>query len=396
MTQPINVVIPTRERPDTLRHALATVIAQDSDRLRIWVSDNASGPATRQVIEAAGDPRIRYLNTGRRLSMAHNYDFALSHVTEGWIVLIGDDDGLLPRRLEEAVAELEATGLEAAATDPCYYNWPGAAPDDPVQLTVPLGQRSTVISGRDAIARMLHHRWHDFKMPQTYTGGIVHADVVNRVRAIKGTFFQSQIPDVFSGYAICSSVDNFLFTNRPFALAGRSAHSIGAQLFAIKKSEFLGEELIPFHEDFPLPPAGTLTFSMPAMIYESYTQAAYLHGGHPAISKQEMLEVMLAWTPHGRKETLAWGRQFAVHHTLDYDTALARSPQIGRSLKRLEVRRQLKSLWQTARVFQGDHRPLANVAEAAQVADEILRRPPSRSAGVARALRHRIAAKTAS
>lgn len=390
MTQPINVVIPTRERADTLRHSLATVVSQDCDRLRIWVSDNASSPATREVVEAFADPRITYLNTGRRLSMSHNYEFALSHVDKGWIVMLGDDDGLLPGRLEPTVARLESLGLPAMATEMCLYNWPGAAPEDKVRLVVPLDRRCEIIDGRDAMARMLRLAGHDFRMPQTYTGGIVDAEVVARVRAVKGAFYQSQIPDVFSGYAICSSIERYLYTREPFAIAGRSRHSIGTKLFSRQPTAFLEEDLIPFHEDFALREGETLTFSMPAMIYEAYTQATYLHGGNPSISKQRILDMIMGCAPHGREQTQAWGLRFAEKHGLDYAASIERSGSLWRGLRRVELMRQLRNLWNSARIFDGDPGPLANVAEAAAAADTILRNPPNRPLQVIRGLLSRL------
>ncbi len=378
MTQPINVVVPTRERADTLLHCLRTIVAQDCDRLAIWVSDNASSPATREVVESFADPRIAYLNTGQRLSMSHNYEFALSHIGKGWIVMIGDDDGLLPGRLEPAVRKLEDSGAQALAAETCFFNWPAAVPEVPVRLTVPLARRTRRVEGRAAIATMLELEPYRLRLPQTYTGGIVHADVYNRIKAVKGSFFQSQIPDIFSGFAIASTVDSFLYTTRPFALAGRSSHSIGSALFAIEKSSFLDEGLIPWHADFPMPEAGTLTFSMPAIFCECYTQSAYLHGGDPPLFRQTMLERTLGRTEHGREQILAWGRQFAALHGLDYDAALRGAERIRRGRRIGAAARRLRNLWETARLFQGDPRPLANIADAAAAADAILRAPPGR------------------
>jgi cellulose synthase/poly-beta-1,6-N-acetylglucosamine synthase-like glycosyltransferase len=62
-----NVIIPTRERMDTLRHCLRTVVAQDYDPLNIIVSDNFSQDGTREVVAEFNDPRITYVNTGRRV-----------------------------------------------------------------------------------------------------------------------------------------------------------------------------------------------------------------------------------------------------------------------------------------------------------------------------------------
>jgi glycosyltransferase involved in cell wall biosynthesis len=92
----ITVIVPTRERCDVLQHCLQTLTMQDYQHLEILVSDNFSADATKEVVASAGDPRIRYINTGRRLSMSHNWEFALSHVRDGWVTFIGDDDGLPP------------------------------------------------------------------------------------------------------------------------------------------------------------------------------------------------------------------------------------------------------------------------------------------------------------
>src|SRR5690606_25949425 len=92
----ITVIIPTRERCDVFVSALKTVTGQNYDDLEILVSDNFSQDATEEVARQSNDPRVRYLNTGRRLSMAHNWEFALEHATGDWVTIVGDDDGLLP------------------------------------------------------------------------------------------------------------------------------------------------------------------------------------------------------------------------------------------------------------------------------------------------------------
>ena len=108
MTRPkITVIIPTRERPDTLEMSLRTVTAQNYDNLEIIVSDNFSCDNTEAVVRRNQDPRIKYINTRKRVSMSHNYEFALAHVQEGWVAIIGDDDGLLPDCLEHVGEILE-------------------------------------------------------------------------------------------------------------------------------------------------------------------------------------------------------------------------------------------------------------------------------------------------
>jgi hypothetical protein len=67
------VIVPTRERSETLRHTLATIVGQDYADLEILVSDNASEDETQDDVASFRDPRIRSIRTPRRLSMSRNW-----------------------------------------------------------------------------------------------------------------------------------------------------------------------------------------------------------------------------------------------------------------------------------------------------------------------------------
>ena len=84
----VSVILPTRERCDVLRHSLRTVTSQQYPNLQIIVSDNCSQDESKKVVEEACDPRVIYINTGRRLSMSQNYEFALAHVKTEWVTIV--------------------------------------------------------------------------------------------------------------------------------------------------------------------------------------------------------------------------------------------------------------------------------------------------------------------
>ena len=64
MSRPrFSVLIPTRERADTLYHALRTCLDQDFDSFEVVVSDNCSSPATREVVERLASPRLKYVRS---------------------------------------------------------------------------------------------------------------------------------------------------------------------------------------------------------------------------------------------------------------------------------------------------------------------------------------------
>src|SRR5262249_38681440 len=96
-----SIVIPTRDRADTLRHTLRTCLAQDFADFEIVVSDNDSSPAVREVVENFADSKIKYIRTRRLLAMSDSWEFALEHAAGEFITVIGSDDGLLLHALTE-------------------------------------------------------------------------------------------------------------------------------------------------------------------------------------------------------------------------------------------------------------------------------------------------------
>src|SRR4051812_7279430 len=113
MSKPFTIVIPTRNRCDVLRSAIATAVAQSDDAVKVVVSDNASDDDTRRIVESFHDSRVRYVNPGRSLGMTEHWEFALSHVTPGYVTVLGDDDGILPDAVQRARATIDAFDVQA-------------------------------------------------------------------------------------------------------------------------------------------------------------------------------------------------------------------------------------------------------------------------------------------
>lgn len=383
----VTVVIPTRERPDTLSSSLKTALNQDWPNLEIIVSDNSSGPETARVVQSMNDPRVTYLNTGRRLSMSHNWEFAISGIKEGFIALIGDDDGLLPNSLGRAVRLVESLGLEALSSCTCTYNWPSRNATNEAILTVPMGRGYVTVDARHALKRLMNWEIDGLVLPHLYTGGLVSAALVDRIRTIKGTFFQSQIPDVYSGIAITSAVGKFVFSREPFAINGSSKHSNGAALFSLQKTAFLDEKNIPFHSDLPLPKLGTFTFSMPAMVCEAFLQSQYLRPEWPPMAPMAMLELILSRTTTGRELLNEWEMIFAEHHSLIIGQACTAS---GRALLNRRIsaaRAPLMNLAERFRLDASHNLFLANAFDASIAASTILATRPNRARSLARTLK---------
>src|SRR5438874_2101121 len=124
MAEPrFSVVVPTRERAATLRVALRTCLEQDFDDYEIVVCDNFGSPATRQVVEECRSSRIRYVRSPRLLSMSSNCELAVSEARGEYVLLLGDDDGLLShglRELDRLIGREQPPAVRWAAA---FYTW---------------------------------------------------------------------------------------------------------------------------------------------------------------------------------------------------------------------------------------------------------------------------------
>lgn len=253
--KPFTIIIPTRERADILLHTLKTCTAQNYENLTILVSDNFSQDETRDVVNSLNDSRIRYINPGKRLSMAHHYEFALSQVENGFVTILGDDDGFLPDAVETSNALLNETGLEAINMN--YYHDFYFWPNHPVKrqanmLKVSLEKGYEILNTKTEINKALRCEIDYLRLPMIYSS-FVSLHAVNKVKSLTGNqFFRSQCPDVYSGIALTHVIDKYVKSNKRLRLAGISAKSTGTSgLFdngnAAPMAQFNSESNIPFH-----------------------------------------------------------------------------------------------------------------------------------------------------
>lgn len=247
------IVIPTRNRADVLRWALHTCLTQTYGNFEVIVSDNFSEDNTAALIQELADPRVRYVNPGKRVSMSHNWEWGLSFATDGYVTVLGDDDGLLPNALSEINALLNKYPLPALTWHQSTYFWPGN-PFHRHELFVRMRKSEVVLNGRENFSAVANYKKHYTSNPWLYAG-FVHTDVIESVRRQSGgPFFHSMIPDVYSGLAIASQIGDYLYCTGPFSIAATSSHSNGAAQFSSNKAlqgawnTFLTEAPnIPFH-----------------------------------------------------------------------------------------------------------------------------------------------------
>lgn len=325
------VVIPTRDRANTLKYSLGTVTSQDHDDLEILVSDNASVDNTRDVVFSFNDKRIKYINTGRRLSMTASFEFAFSQVKPGYLISIGDDDGIPAGAIRRAAEIVKETGAAAITTDRAQYDWPGMPANRQNQILFSTRKGWKKRNTEDYYPAVLNKRLSYYEIPLLYHCYIA-TDVLHAVRARLGGLFHSQQLDIYSAMLMGGFVQKYVHSFEPLVINGASTKSNGAQHFGEVKDD---SEIKKWNSETDIPLRKPFRFarSHRYMTLEAFLQARDLL---PELDlyKPDIEEIFTASLAdmelEGNQSDNAIVREVAL--SLGYELTSARWPIVRRKL----------------------------------------------------------------
>jgi glycosyltransferase involved in cell wall biosynthesis len=114
----VSICIPTYHRPEYLRRAVASCLAQTYPHLEIIITDNSLNDETAKLAATWTDPRVQYHSNGGNIGATNSANRAWSMAKGKYIKFLMDDDLIKPRALELMVKALEENPQTALAMSP--------------------------------------------------------------------------------------------------------------------------------------------------------------------------------------------------------------------------------------------------------------------------------------
>ena len=109
----VTIGIPTYNRLGYMKEAFASALAQTYPDIEVFISQNPHPERhiREEIAEycqefASRDPRVRYQLRPRNLGQDENYQWIVDNARGDYVLLIGDDDRLLPNAIETLVSVL--------------------------------------------------------------------------------------------------------------------------------------------------------------------------------------------------------------------------------------------------------------------------------------------------
>lgn len=148
--QLISVVIPARNREQTVGYCLRSVLTQTYQNFEVIVVDDGSTDATENCVNKIGDPRVRLISHEIPSGAQKARNTGIKAAKGDWIAFLDSDDEWYPEKLEKQIAALESRNwnerIVVHGDMTVYY------PESQVRSHWKL----PLITGKDCYAALLH------------------------------------------------------------------------------------------------------------------------------------------------------------------------------------------------------------------------------------------------
>ncbi len=237
MDPKFSILVPTRQRPDTLLATLATLIWHRGDDYEIVIADNCGDQEVADVIAAVQlrHARVKHIRSDRVLPMSENWERGLAACSGEYVSVLGDDDGFLPSTLDIVRQLVAATDARVIAWEVHTYWWPDTiAHWNRNRLYATFGNNDVRwIDSRAMLVETYRDALAFGHLPMIYNA-FVHREIIDSVIDRFGAYFvpPEMSPDVMSGIINLAYTSRYLYSFRPLAVRGNSRRSTGTSFWA--------------------------------------------------------------------------------------------------------------------------------------------------------------------
>lgn len=219
-----SILLPTKNRSIILPEAIESILQQTFGDFELVVSDNDdSDVATRDVVTAFPDRRIRYLRTSGMLPMHENWENAFLHATGHHVFVLEDKARLVPNALELLQGILKGQP-EAVITFPFVISekdWLPSVPSDLVPQRIPSEEILSRLADFDEDVFPLLPRGLNSSAPRALLEAL-------RQRSPTGRLFSQVAPDFSQCCQVLSCVEAVLAIPRGLVYSPKSLRKKGS------------------------------------------------------------------------------------------------------------------------------------------------------------------------
>lgn len=222
----LSVVIPTKNRYETLIPLVDALIKNISVGMEIIIQDNSDDNSIMQNRYDAIET-VKYYYHKEWLSVVDNCDMAISHSNGEYVTFIGDDDAVAPQIFELAQL-LKENNVDSCVCSYLMYRWPSALGNSRNSFEYYKEyNHSFVPKIEKMLTKLLRTGAHNKKGCPCVYHGIVKRELLNQVYETTGSYFPGPSPDMANSTSLLLFAKRHVVTDIPFIIDGYSKASTG-------------------------------------------------------------------------------------------------------------------------------------------------------------------------
>jgi glycosyltransferase involved in cell wall biosynthesis len=240
-----SVLLPTRNRLEYLKFAIASVIQQDYENWEIIVSDNNSTDDNEGYVRSLRDSRIKYFRTHSSVSVTENWNNALEKSSGDYVIMLGDDDCLLKSYFRTCLDLIQQNNFpDMIYSSALNYVYPDVMPGAPLGYLMKYGYASFLVDRKDPyildrqVALSHVKELMNFTMAVNFNmqHSLVSRSLIKEMQN-HGEFYQSPYPDYYATTSLLIKAERILVLPYPMVVIGVTPKSFGYYYFNNKENQ---------------------------------------------------------------------------------------------------------------------------------------------------------------
>lgn len=252
-----SIVIPTRNRADTLQYTIKTILNQNFQDYEIIVCNNNSIDNTEEVINSFSDERIKCISSDIDLSMTDNWELAYTNANGQYITYLADNDGFINGSLLFMSELLKLNNYPRIIRwEKNLYNWPCLDSINKNIMYINLRKELEFFNSNLIIKEIIEGKRKFQDLPMLYNS-FIQKDLIDILKNNTKRVFHTVCPDISSGFCFAISEKNYLSLNYGITFGANSSKSNGFNSLRKKESplkefkKLTNQSEITFSKDIP-------------------------------------------------------------------------------------------------------------------------------------------------
>lgn len=219
----LSVIIATKNREEYCIAAIHSILKLNNDKIHIAISDNSATTKVKDFVSNLNHPLIDYVYDSEGMTMVENYNRATNLAKGEFVIMIGDDDTILPNCIE--IAQLmKEKGIHAVSGNVFVeYFWPSTQVSGKGVLIIrQFTKELKKFENRANIVALMRGGildYHRFNLPKLYHG-IIRKAKLDAIKEKVGKFYDGLSPDIYSAVTLGLIMEHSYIYDYPFSIAG--------------------------------------------------------------------------------------------------------------------------------------------------------------------------------